>query len=316
MADNNSLSFAEKYVTALQESYLDNLLCGKKPVINLSSLEADRRKHKRLARELTNLGLIKLHEPESYSPYLICEQVLDSLPCVEVDLCQVWKNRLDRNATAAEQRPWIRMDRFDASHKKAILQSDQYDFFVVSREAYSSWSTFADARATLLDNTRNRHEQYWDGPLEPISVAFKILRAEPTLLLAVSSPTLRSFVESELKARRFAELYLANVLWGLVECGIIESHLVFDENDQPLINPHLQVPTSPFLGNSRHALASPEDWPTNLTASINQLETQITNLTKRLTTMQLIAHGIDRYGGWDKFQQDYSAKLAQHLTTM
>ena len=315
MSDNNSLAIAQKYVTALQESYLANILCGKKPLINLSSLEADRRKHSKLARELVNLGLIKLNDPESYFPYLISKQVLDALPIVEVDLCQVWKNRLDCNATAAEQRPWIRMDRFDASQKKAILKSELFDYFVVSREAYSSWSKFADARATLMDDTRNRYEQYWDGPLETILDAFKIIGAEPTLMLAVSSPALRTFVEAELQARKFAELYLGNALWGLVECGIIESHLVFDEHDQPLIHPHFQVPTSPFLGNSQHAPASPADWPTNLSTSITHLETQLASLTQRLTTMQLIAQGIDRYGGWNKFQQDYSAKLTQHMAT-
>lgn len=316
MADRKNTEIALKYITLLQETYLDSVLSGRKPTLNLTSLEPDRRKHSKLARELINRSFIELIAPDSYYAYLICEPVLESLGTVEVDLCQMWKKRMERNAPAAEQREWIRIDRFDAGQKKAILRSSHFDFYTVSRDAYSQWSKFADTRGTLMADVTNPHEQYWDGPFDTISEALKLIRGQPTLILAVSSLAFRAFVSAELRSQKLAALYQANTLWGLVECGIVERHIVFDEHDKPLISRQFQVPSFPFFGSSQSSQSGPEAWESNLNTSIGQLEDQLAKLTQRLNTMRLIAQGIDRFGGWEKFRQSYSAKLSQHLESM
>jgi hypothetical protein len=317
MADTNG-SNVEKYLAVLQHCYLSAALSGFSPKLSLTQIEPDRRKHSRIARELIAEGWIQTKEDGGAIRFLITEQVLDSLPEIAIDLCEMWRVSIDWSSSrqTAHYRPWVRLQYMDAVQKKSILRSKTFDFFAVNREAYAHFGKLADARATICEASRNKYQQFWDGTYDTLSDALKVLGLSPDLMLCVSSPELRAFVEAELQAREFNALFLANTLWGLVECGVVEQSLVFDADDKPLIDSQFYVRSIPFMSGGQQSPADSEQWASNLTTSIEQLETQVQNLNQRLITLRRIAQGIEAYGGWEKFKHNYSEKLREHLAKM
>ncbi len=292
-----------KLLTVLQESYFESVFAARKPRLQIRLIEQDRRKHRKILRELVNAGLVQENHADGETDYEILPSVLRSLQAAPCNICKIWQNAFEsRTASSVSLRPWIRHDVLSPNQKRHILESDHYDFFVVAREAYSDWGSLAPEPRTVLERTRQKYLQYWDGPFKRIADAWSSVGRNYELLIVVSSEELREFAAKRIADRKFEKLYLDNLLWGLVVCGIVDKRVVFDENDAPRLDQQLRERALQPALACTYANVDHESWQENLESSIANLTTGIERMNLRLTTLRQISASIVQFGGLGEIQ--------------
>jgi hypothetical protein len=305
----------QQYLPQLQEIYLEHTFAGRQPTLTLTQIVPDRRSHRKLARSLVARGFVQQIEVEQITRYILLPAVLQTLAAEPLNLCDQWTKQLDkRSAYAVSTWPWLNAKEFTLGQKRAILDTTDYDFYVVSRDVYSDWGSLAEERATLLERSTNRYQRYWDGPFAEFAQAQRIVAGKVELLIAVSSEQLRRYVAEELERRQFQSVYRDNVLWGLVACGIVDRSLVFDDSDAPRLDRYFRADSHllPYLASP--ARGEEANWETNLQHATTQLTADIARLNDKLAALCAISTGIQQYGGWEKFKQRYAQLLKQHLS--
>lgn len=300
----------------LQRQYLRATFYGSEATITDQSLESDGRKRGRVLKEGVSAGLLA---PNSETPhggmtYQITAEVIAFVPAETPVLFDVWTSFHEKNLhREAYERPWIRVEDLSVPLQCGLLESRDFDWYVVSKAPYEYSCRFAEApEVTISDGTRSpSFNQYWTGPFATLEDAIARRKTISGSCIAASSPLLRQQVAEYFAERKLQWGFANNLLWGLVELGVVPEDLVFDADGKPKVESQLnegyslQFASNPNPPDRRDAV----EWESNLAKSIERWKARIAKAEKQLDILRTVQTGISSFGGWDSFMDALEQRL-------
>ncbi len=320
MVDTESQFLTVAQREMLQRTYLWSQINGRRAEVSDDRFEPDGRRRAKTIREAISAGFLRPLEKDSSNgkTYEVTSQVLSTLSVEPPDLMQVWSKLYERaSQRRVYSRPWVRLEDLSMGQQAAVLDCVSMDWYVVSSVPHEYHATLADEPDVVLKDVAESqaYHRFYSGPYETLTAAAAVRSGKSTCMLAVSSVQLREAVAARISEETHQRLFVSNLLWALATLNIVPKDLLFNGDGTAKLNSQLIEGHTFGFGSSAPAPApttrSEVNWQANLNESIERLKSQIDQLQKTLDQYRQIDHGIQTFGGWEKFMDEMEARIRQ-----
>jgi hypothetical protein len=299
-------------MTSQQEEFLTRVLVNNKAFgypnkVHANYMEPDRRRVKKVMRELVTAGYVS----QTGEEYTATDKLWQEVVTEPVDLIAIWEKDRTDGWNKRKQLPFVRFLDLTTGQKKTVMEcAGHYQWFVCHSVplSYETPIQDGDLSDAIVDPDTNLGEK-----VAAASRAMKAKLAEqkrgghfPDTEIVLKLPGLTAHVEKTLAAEKFAALYAQNLKWGLTVLNVATN-----EDAKEIVTS--DEPEWLFGTNNSNLGADPAKWGEKLKGRIQNAREGIVRLQNRLAIMESIDAGVEALGGWDVFNEQYRAKLVEEL---